>query len=119
MTTTFAMWTALAQAGGSSGDASPFGGGLAGILPILLMFVVIYLLLIRPASKQRKEHQTLLTALKKDDEIVTSGGIYGRIVGIEDKIVTLEIADRVKVRILRDRIAGRWPSQTETTAKKP
>jgi len=82
------------------------------------MFVVIYLLLIRPASKQRKDHQVLLTALKKDDEVVTSGGIYGRIVGIEDKVVVLEIANGVKVKILRDRIAGRWPSQTESAPKK-
>jgi preprotein translocase subunit YajC len=117
MTTTFALWTALAQASGTPAESAPMGG-LAGLLPFLLVLVVIYLLLIRPAGKQRKEHQALLNALKKDDEIVTSGGIYGRIVGMEDKVVVLEIADKVKIRILRDRISGRWPSQTESASKK-
>jgi len=83
-------------------------GGLVGMAPLLLMFLVIYFLLIRPASKQRREHQALLNALKKNDEIVTSGGIYGRIIAIDEKIVTLEITEKVKIKILRDRIAGKW-----------
>ncbi len=91
-----------------------FFGGFGGMLPLVLMFGVIYLLLIRPASKQRKQHASLLNELKKDDEVVTNGGIYGRIVNLEDRVVTLEIADKVKIKILRDRIAGRWnPSTTE------
>lgn len=93
--------------GGAAEDPGPFGA-FGGILPLILMFAVIYFLLIRPASKQRKEHANLINTLKKDDEVATNGGIYGRIVGIEDKVVTLEIADKVKIRILRDRIAGRW-----------
>ncbi|OGQ79971.1 MAG: preprotein translocase subunit YajC [Deltaproteobacteria bacterium RIFOXYA12_FULL_58_15] len=96
-----------AEAGGGQAAEGPFGG-LMGMAPLLLMFLVIYFLLIRPASKQRKEHATLLNALKKDDEVVTSGGVYGKIVGLDDRIVTLEIADKVKIRILRDRVAGRW-----------
>jgi preprotein translocase subunit YajC len=101
------------------------GGPMDGLITIggpLLMFAVIYLLLIRPAGKQRKEHQNMLTALKKDDEIITTGGLVGRIVSLEDKIATVEIADRVKVRVLRDRIAGRYtaPSAqaTPVTAQK-
>lgn len=74
----------------------------------ILMFAVIYLLLIRPASRQRKEHLTMLQALKKDDEVFTSGGIVGKIVSIDEKLATLEVADKVKVRVLRDRIAGKW-----------
>lgn len=95
----------LAQAEG--GAADPLGG-FTSILPLLLMFVVFYFLLIRPASKQRKEHQSMLDALKKNDEVVTTGGIYGRIVTIEDRIVTLEIADKVKIKVLRERISGQW-----------
>lgn len=100
----------VAQGGGGGGapGAGPLSG-IMGLMPIILMFVVIYFLLIRPANKQRREHQGLLNALKKDDEIVTSGGLYGKIVAIDDRVVTLEIADKVKVKILRDRIAGRWP----------
>jgi preprotein translocase subunit YajC len=98
---------------GGEGGGGLFGGGLVGMLPLLLMFLVIYFLLIRPAGKQRREHAELLNALKKDDEVVTSGGIYGKIVGLEDRIITLEIADKVKIKILRDRIAGRWaPAQS-------
>ena len=52
------------------------------------------------------------TYFKKDDEVVTTGGIYGKIVSLDDRVVTLEIADKVKIKILRDRIAGRWnPAQ--------
>ena len=98
---------AQAEAGQSGSDGGPMSG-LVGMLPLLLMFLVIYFLLIRPAGKQRKQHAELLGQLKKDDEVVTAAGFFGRIMAIDDKIVTLEIADKVKIRILRDRIAGRW-----------
>ena len=102
---------------GSGGDGGPMGG-LVGMLPLLLMFLVIYFLLIRPAGKQRKQHAELLAQLKKDDEVVTAAGFFGRIVAIDEKIVTLEIADKVKIKMLRDRIAGRWSDETQPQAKK-
>ncbi len=114
----------LAQAEGGEPSGAPEGpmSFLANpIFMMVLMFGVIYFLLIRPASKQKRQHADLLSALKKDDEVVTSGGIYGRVVGIDEKIVTLEISDRVKIRILRDRIAGKWnpePAAAATPAKK-
>jgi preprotein translocase subunit YajC len=77
------------------------------LIPLLLMFGVFYFILIRPANKQKREHQNLLNALKKDDQIVTTGGIYGKVVAIEEKVATIEIADKVKIKIMRDRIAGR------------
>lgn len=117
MTATYLSSLVLAQADSAAPAAGPFGG-LASMVPLLLMFAVVYLLLIRPANKQRREHQTLLSALKKDDEVVTTGGIYGRIMGIEDRVVTLEIADKVKIRVLRDRIAGRWAAAAESPKKK-
>ena len=89
-------------------------GSVGSLLPFALMFAVFYFLMIRPASKQRKQHQAMLNALKKDDEVVTTGGIYGRIVGIDDKVATLEVSDRVKIRILRDRIAGKWAAGDAT-----
>ena len=79
---------------------------VGGFLPIALMFGVMYFLIIRPASKQRREHQSLLNALKKDDEVVTSGGIFGRVVLVEESVVTLDIAEKTRVRVQRDRIAG-------------
>ena len=98
---------AVAQAEGQGADGP--GGLLSTPLPVLmLMFGVIYFLMIRPAQKQRKAHANLLNQLKKDDEIVTNGGIYGRITALDEKVATLEVADKVRIRILRDRIAGRW-----------
>lgn len=94
----------LAQASGSQMSQ------ISSFVMIGLMFAVVYFLLIRPANKQRKEHAELLTALKKDDEIVTSGGMWGKIIALDDKIATIEIADKVKVKMLRDRISGRWPT---------
>jgi preprotein translocase subunit YajC len=107
---------AEAEAGGAAGDGGPMSG-LVGMLPLLLMFLVIYFLLIRPAGKQRKQHAALLSELKKDDEVVTAAGFFGRIIAIDEKIVTLEIADKVKIRILRDRIAGRWSDETQAAKK--
>ena len=108
----------VAQADAAGGTASDKFAGLTGLIPFVLMFGVIYFLLMRPASKQRKEHQIMLDALKKDDEVVTSSGMYGRILGLEDKVCTLEIADKVKIRILRDRIAGRWNPSANAPAQK-
>lgn len=96
---------------------SPFGS-IMSILPILLMVGVFYFLVIRPAGKQQKEQQAMLAALKKDDEVITGGGLVGKIVSVEDRIVTVEIADKVKVRVLRDRIAGRWQAAQAATADK-
>jgi preprotein translocase subunit YajC len=81
-----------------------------------LMFAVVYFLLIRPANKQRREHSELLTALKKDDEIVTASGMWGKIIALDDKFATIEIADKVKIRMLRDRISGRWPTPAPAKA---
>ena len=111
------MVLAQAEAAPPAGDGG-FLDRYGGMLPLLLMFLVIYFLLIRPAGKQRKQHQELLTSLKKDDEVVTAAGFFGRIVSIDDKLVVLEIADKVKIKILRDRIAGRWQDPSSPEAKK-
>ena len=104
----------LAQTQPAAAPAGPLGG----IMGILLMFVVIYFLMIRPAGKQRKEQQGMLNALKKDDEVVTASGIYGKIVSLEEKIVILEIADRVKIRMLRDRIAAKASAELPPASTK-
>jgi preprotein translocase subunit YajC len=95
----YAMGT---QPGGSGGQ----GSSLMTFLPIILIFVIFYFLLIRPQQKQKKEHQNLLANLKVGDNILTSGGIYGRITGIKDDKLTVEISDKVRVKINRSHIAG-------------
>jgi len=74
-------------------------------IPIILMFVIFYFLLIRPQQKQAKKHKEMLDALKRGDQVVTSGGIIGRIFQINEGIITLEVADGVKIRVLRANIA--------------
>jgi preprotein translocase subunit YajC len=101
--------TAWAQAGG--GAAGP--PTLVSFLPLALVFVVFYVLLIRPQQQKAKEHRILLANLKKNDEIITNGGLYGRVLALADDVVTVEIAPNVKVRISRPQIA------TVVTAAKP
>jgi len=86
------------------GGSSP-GSAIGGLLPLLLIFFVFYFLLIRPQQKKMREHQKLLNALKRGDEIVTSGGIYGTITGIRGNVVDLKIAEGVKIAISKSAIA--------------
>jgi preprotein translocase subunit YajC len=75
-------------------QAAPAGesNALMGMLPIVLMFVVLYFLMIRPQMKRQKEHRNLLTALAKGDEVVTAGGMLGRVTKVEDAYITVEIS---------------------------
>jgi preprotein translocase subunit YajC len=76
------------------------------IVPIVLIFGIMYFLFIRPQSKKASDHQKMLAALKRNDEVVTTGGLIGRIVELSDKLVTLEIAPNVRVRVERNQIAA-------------
>jgi preprotein translocase subunit YajC len=84
------------------------GGGTAGLLmgiaPWLLIFVIFYLLMIRPQQKRVKEHQAAIAAIKKGDEIVTGGGIRGRVTKVSEDEAEVEIAQGVKVRIVKTTI---------------
>jgi preprotein translocase subunit YajC len=82
----------------------PGGNPLIGMLPIAAMLGIMYFLLVRPQQKEAKRHQEMLNALKKGDEVVTFGGLYGRIVGFSSDRVTLRIADNVKVEVDRAKI---------------
>ena len=83
------------------------GGGLEAMksfFPLILMFVIFYFLLIRPQQKKQKEHKKLLADLKRGDEVVTTGGLMGKITAITDRTITVEVADKVRVKILRSQI---------------
>jgi preprotein translocase subunit YajC len=75
-------------------------------LPIILIFAIFYFLLIRPQQKRAKDHRALLSSLKVGDQVLTSGGIYGRVTGLRDDVITLEISDKVRVKVGRGHIAG-------------
>jgi len=78
------------------------------ILFMLLMFAVFWFILIRPQVKKQKEHQALLNALEKGDSVITRGGFIGKISGISDNVVTLELQEKVRVRVLRSYIDGKY-----------
>jgi preprotein translocase subunit YajC len=80
--------------------------------PMLLIIGVMYLLVLRPQMKKQKETQKMLSELKKGDDVVTTGGIIGRISGIKDDEVTLSIQEGVRMRVLRSAIAGRHTQKT-------
>jgi len=78
---------------------------LVSLMPLILMFVVFYFLLIRPQQKKQKEHKQMLTEIKKNDEVVTSGGIHGTIVNIKDKTYSLRVDDNVKIEVSKSAIS--------------
>ena len=86
--------SAYAQAPAAGGDA-----GLMGFLPIILMFVLLYFLMIRPQMKRAKEHKQMVEALQKGDEVITAGGMVGRISEMGDAYVTVEIAPNTEVAV--------------------
>jgi preprotein translocase subunit YajC len=79
---------------------------LISFLPLVLVFIIFYFLLIRPQQKKAKEHQQMLGKIKKNDEVMTSGGIYGKVTALTDTIVTLEIAPNVRIRVNRPQISA-------------
>ena len=101
-------------AGGSAGGGL---GGFTSFLPLILIFVVFYFLLIRPQQKQAKQHRGFLSDLKKSNKVITKGGIYGEIVGLKDSVLTLEIAENIRIKVARDSIAGPQIKEDPTAAK--
>ncbi|WP_291995655.1 preprotein translocase subunit YajC [Candidatus Accumulibacter sp. ACC003] len=87
-------------------------GGLMQLLPIILMFVVLYFLMIRPQMKRTKEHKALIEALAKGDEIVTGGGIAGRITKVSENFIGLEIANAVEIQVQKQAVTLLLPKGT-------
>ena len=102
----FLISDAWAQDGGLG------GGGLVGILPMVLIFVVFYFLLIRPQQKRAKEHRAMVASLEKGNEVVTNGGVLGKITDFDDSFVTLQIAAEVSVKVQRPAISQMMPKGT-------
>lgn len=99
----------LAFAMGSPAGGTTAGGMLSqfqGMIPLVFMFAIFYFLLIRPQQKKAKEHRALLDGLKKGDQVVTTGGMHGKISVFDDQLLTLEIAPGVNVKITKAFIAS-------------
>jgi preprotein translocase subunit YajC len=91
---------------------SPTGGMLGTILPLLLIFVVFYFLLIRPQTKRAKEHREMIGKLAPGDEVVTTGGVLGRITEVGDHFVTLQVAGQVAIQVQKFQVAQLMPKGT-------
>jgi preprotein translocase subunit YajC len=94
----------------SEGGEPARGGGFLGLLfPLLLTFAIFYFLLVRPQQRQNKDRNAMLKELKKGDAVVTTGGLHGKIMGLTDKIITLEVGDlsgqKIRLKYDRDHIA--------------
>lgn len=96
------MWVtpAYAQAGGAPGGAD----FLISLLPFVLIFVIIYFLILRPQSRRMKQHQEMIAALRRGDTVVTSGGLIGKVVKVDEQDIQIEIAEGVKVKVVRSMI---------------
>jgi preprotein translocase subunit YajC len=92
-------------------------GAASPLFMMLLMFGVFYFILIRPQVKRQKEHQAMLSALKKGEMVITRGGLVGKISGVSDKVLTLELQEKVRVRVLRTHVDGKYEPQAAETKK--
>jgi len=81
---------------------------------MVAMFAIFYFLLIRPQQKRAKQHQELLKSLKKGDRVVTNGGILGTVTGATEKYLTVEIAERTRIRVMRSHVAGKEGDDIES-----
>ncbi|HUN75163.1 MAG TPA: preprotein translocase subunit YajC [Steroidobacteraceae bacterium] len=100
--------SAWAQAGGASSSSSQ----LAPLLMMVVFIAIFYFLLIRPQQKKAKDHQAMISKLSVGDEVVTSGGILGRVTDVGDTFVTLEIADSVRIKVQKGQVSSLMPKGT-------
>jgi preprotein translocase subunit YajC len=94
-------------------EASPLGGML---IPMLLIFLIFYFLLIRPQQRRQREQETMLKGIEKGDQVITAGGLHGKVVGVTDDVLTLEIGERVRVKVSRSKIESASKPKKEESA---
>lgn len=104
----FFISDALAQAAPAAQQQDPFWG----LVPFIILFAVFYFLIIRPQTKRAKEHRKMVGALAKGDEVVTNGGLLGKITDVNDDFLTVELAQGVQVRLQRQAVASLLPKGT-------
>ena len=116
------MITLAYAMGGATGGGSAGGGDWGFIITMGIIFVIFYFLLIRPQQKKQKELKAMLDNLAYGDTVMTTGGIHGKITGLADAVITLEIADKVRIKVARSAIGAvlqKSGSAASTTSTKP
>lgn len=102
----------IANAYADGAAAAPAGGGLEMIIMMAVFFAIMYFMIIRPQQKRAKEHKQMLDALSKGDEVVTGGGVLGKVAAITDNFVELTIADNVTIKVQKHAVASVLPKGT-------
>ena len=103
----------MGQGGAGIGQGA---GGFSSFIPLILMFAIFYFLLIRPQQKKTKEHRGMVSNLKKGDRIITTGGLHARITGLDENTLTVELADKVRVKMQRGNVSGMIQSAQQPKA---
>ena len=106
---------AYAMGAGGAGGAQ---GGFASFVPLIIMFAIFYFLLIRPQQKKAKEQTAMLSNLKKGNRVVTSGGIHGTITSLDENSVTLEIAEKTRVKFVRGNVSALLDAKADKAVEK-
>ena len=101
--------SAFAQTAPAAAAEGGLMGSLTGMLPLVLMFVVLYFIMIRPQMKKQKEHKAMIDALAKGDEVVTAGGLLGRVTKVAESFVSLEVSSGVEVQCQRSAVVQVLP----------
>ena len=101
-----------AVAEGAAAGAAQADSGLMGMLPLLLIFVLFYFMLIRPQTKRAKEHKNMVEALAKGDEVVTNGGLLGRVTNVGESFLVVKIAEGVEVKVQKQSVSALVPKGT-------
>jgi preprotein translocase subunit YajC len=99
---------AFAMAGATGGAAGGTDGGMAAFqqfIPLIFMFAIFYFLLIRPQKKKALEHKALLESIKKGDNVITAGGVHGKVFAVDNDLVLLDVANNVNIKITKGYIA--------------
>ncbi len=99
------MFTLAFAQTASSGQVSAQQSPLMSLMPLALIFVIFYFLLIRPQKKTQQEHKKMVEELKKNDEVVTTGGIHGTIVNLQNDLITLRVDENVRIKVQKGHIA--------------
>lgn len=102
----------ISNAFAQTAPASGTGDGLLSLLPLVLMFVVLYFIMIRPQMKRQKEHKAMIEAIAKGDEVVTSGGLVGRVAKLGDSFIHVEVANGVELQVQRNAVIQVLPKGT-------
>ncbi len=96
----------VAHALGTQGAGGDPSQSIMGLLPLVAMFAIFYFLLIRPQQKRAKDHKAMVEGVKRGDDVVTSGGIHGKVTGVADDVLTLEVAPNVKIRVQKQAVGN-------------